>query len=134
MSVITSKSSTTSCLYLNNNKKFQDTARQEKQTKERLAREKDVLIAEKFQLEQKLEDTRLELELKEEKVNGLNRELEELTFGGNTEEEIAQLKRSKVEFEKRCKEQEEELDEMAGQIQVIILRHHLMTNILMCPF
>lgn len=97
---------------------FKDTARQEKQSKERLSREKDVLIAEKFQLEQKLEDTRLELELKEEKVNGLNRELEELTFGGNTEEEIAQLKRSKVEFEKRCKEQEEELDEMAGQIQV----------------
>jgi hypothetical protein len=58
------------------------------------------------------------LELKEEKVSALNRELEELTFGGNTEEEIAQLKRSKLEFEKRCKEQEEELDEMAGQIQV----------------
>ena len=84
-----------------------------------MSREKDVLIAEKFQLEQKLEDTRLELELKEEKVSSLNRELEELTFGGNTEEEIAQLKRSKLEFEKRCKEQEEELDEMAGQIQVI---------------
>jgi myosin XVIII len=76
------------------------------------------LIAEKFQLEQKLEDTRLELELKEEKVSALNRELEELTFGGSTEEEIAQLKRSKHEFEKKCKEQEEELDEMAGQIQV----------------
>lgn len=58
------------------------------------------------------------MELKEEKVSALNRELEELTFGGNTEEEIAQLKRSKLEFEKRCKEQEEELDEMAGQIQV----------------
>ncbi|XP_070496062.1 unconventional myosin-XVIIIa isoform X2 [Chironomus tepperi] len=98
---------------------LQDTARLEKQSKERLSREKDVLIAEKFQLEQKLEDTRLELELKEEKVSALNRELEELTFGGNTEEEIAQLKRSKLEFEKRCKEQEEELDEMAGQIQLL---------------
>ncbi|KAG5681287.1 hypothetical protein PVAND_010738 [Polypedilum vanderplanki] len=98
---------------------LQDTARQEKQAKERLSREKDVLIAEKFQLEQKLEDTRLELELKEEKVSALNRELEELTFGGNTEEEIAQLKRSKLEYEKRCKEQEEELDEMAGQIQLL---------------
>lgn len=48
----------------------------------------------------------------------LNRELEELTFDGSTEEEIAQLKRSKLDFEKRCKEQEEELDEQAGQIQV----------------
>ena len=58
------------------------------------------------------------MELKEEKVSALTRELEELTFDGSTEEEIAQLKRSKLDFEKRCKEQEEELDEQAGQIQV----------------
>jgi myosin XVIII len=64
------------------------------------------------------QDTRLELELKEEKVAALNRELEELTFDGSTEEEIAQLKRSKLDFEKRCKDQLEELDEQAGQIQV----------------
>lgn len=59
------------------------------------------------------------MELKEEKLNALQRELEEMTFGGGTEEEFAQLKRSKLDLEKRCKEQEEELDEMAGQIQVI---------------
>lgn len=59
------------------------------------------------------------MELKEEKVSALNRELEELTFDGSTEEEIAALKRSKLDFEKRCKEQEEELDEQAGQIQVL---------------
>lgn len=41
-----------------------------------------------------------------------------MTFGGGTEEEIAQLKRSKMDLEKRCKEQDEEMDEMAGQIQV----------------
>lgn len=41
-----------------------------------------------------------------------------MTFGGGTEEEVAQLKRSKLDLEKRYKEQEEELDEMAGQIQV----------------
>lgn len=62
------------------------------------------------------------MELKEEKVSSLNRELEELTFDGSTEEEIAQLKRSKLDFEKRCKEQEEELDEQAGQIQVFFLK------------
>lgn len=33
---------------------FQDSVRQEKQAKERLSREKDVLIAEKFNLEQQL--------------------------------------------------------------------------------
>lgn len=58
------------------------------------------------------------MELKEEKLNALQRELEEMTFGGGTEEEVAQLKRSKLDLEKRYKEQEEELDEMAGQIQV----------------
>jgi myosin-18 len=96
-----------------------DAARTERQAKDRLSREKDVLIAEKFQLEQSLADTRLELELKEEKVSALQRELEEMTFGGGTEEEVAQLKRSKMDLEKRCKEQEEELDEMAGQIQLL---------------
>ncbi|XP_039444076.1 unconventional myosin-XVIIIa isoform X2 [Culex pipiens pallens] len=98
---------------------LQDSARQEKQAKERLTREKDVLIAEKFTIEQTLSDVRLELELKEEKYSALQRELEEMTFGGGTEEEIAQLKRQKMELDRRCKEQEEELDEMAGQIQLL---------------
>ncbi|XP_067640529.1 unconventional myosin-XVIIIa isoform X6 [Eurosta solidaginis] len=98
---------------------LQDAARQERQTKDRLSREKDVLIAEKFTLEQTLADTRLELELKEEKLTSLQRELEEMTFGGSTEEEIAQLRRSKNELDRRVKEQEEELDEMAGQVQLL---------------
>ncbi|XP_058832514.1 uncharacterized protein LOC131690615 isoform X6 [Topomyia yanbarensis] len=98
---------------------LQDSARQEKQAKERLTREKDVLIAEKFTIEQTLSDVRLELELKEEKYSALQRELDEMTFGGGTEEEIAQLKRQKMELDRRCKEQEEELDEMAGQIQLL---------------
>lgn len=47
--------------------------------------------------------------------------MEEMTgiHGGGSEEEFAQLKRSKIEAEKLCKEQEEELDEMAGQIQLL---------------
>ncbi|XP_053968868.1 unconventional myosin-XVIIIa isoform X5 [Anastrepha ludens] len=98
---------------------LQDAARLERQTKDRLSREKDVLIAEKFTLEQTLADTRLELELKEEKLASLQRELEEMTFGGSTEEEIAQLRRSKNELDRRVKEQEEELDEMAGQVQLL---------------
>ncbi|XP_017874079.1 PREDICTED: unconventional myosin-XVIIIa isoform X3 [Drosophila arizonae] len=98
---------------------LQDAARQERQAKERYGREKDVLQAEKFTLEQTLADTRLDLELKEEKLASLQRELEEMTFGGGTEEEFAQLRRSKNEMERRVKEQEEELDEMAGQIQLL---------------
>lgn len=45
--------------------------------------------------------------------------MEDLTFGGGSEEELAQLKRAKLDAEKLCKEQEEELDEMAGQIQLL---------------
>lgn len=62
----------------------------------------------------------MELELKDETLASLRREMEELTFGGGTEEEVAQLKRSKLDAEKLCKEQEEELDDMAGQVQVNI--------------
>lgn len=98
---------------------LQDVARQERVAKERLSREKDVLLAEKFTLEQNLADIRLEFDLKEEKLSTLQREFEEMTFNGGTEEEIAQLKRSKMDFERKCKELEEELDEMAGQVQLL---------------
>lgn len=65
-----------------------------------------------------LQDVRLELDMKEEALSSLRREMEEMSFGVGTEEEIAQLKRAKLDAEKQCKEQEEELDDMAGQIQV----------------
>lgn len=45
--------------------------------------------------------------------------MEDLSFGGGSEEELGQLKRAKLDAEKLCKEQEEELDEMAGQIQLL---------------
>lgn len=108
-----------------------------------MSREKDVLIAEKFSFEQQLavsfqyntlsneakqsfsnnfqfeQDTRLELDMKEETLASLRREMEDMTHGGGSEEEFAQLKKSKIEAEKLCKEQEEELDEMAGQISLL---------------
>ncbi|XP_020292402.1 unconventional myosin-XVIIIa-like isoform X4 [Pseudomyrmex gracilis] len=93
--------------------------RQEKAQRERLAREKEIAIAEKFTIEQNLSDARLEIELKEERLRTLTQELEELTFGGKTEEEVAQLKKAKHELEKRTKDQEEELDDLAGQVQLL---------------
>lgn len=57
--------------------------------------------------------------MKEEMLSSLRREMEDLTHGGGSEEEFAQLKKSKIEAEKLCKEQEEELDEMAGQISLL---------------
>ena len=52
-----------------------------------------------------IQAVRLELELKEEKVASLARELDELTFGGKTEEEVAHLKKTKHEMDKKLKEQ-----------------------------
>lgn len=65
------------------------------------------------------QDTRLELDLKEEKLSSLQVDLEEMAFGGGTEEEVANLKRFKMDLDRKVKEQEEELDEMAGQVQLL---------------
>lgn len=56
--------------------------------------------------------------MKEESLASIRLEMEEMCHSGS-EEEFAQLKRSKIEAEKLCREQEEELDEMAGQIQLL---------------
>ncbi|XP_012266439.2 unconventional myosin-XVIIIa isoform X2 [Athalia rosae] len=96
-----------------------DDLRQEKTLRERIAREKELAIAEKFTVEQNLSDARLEIELKEERLHALTRDLEDLTFGGKTEEEVAQLKKAKHELEKKTKDQEEELDDFAGQVQLL---------------
>ncbi|XP_063988218.1 unconventional myosin-XVIIIa isoform X6 [Diachasmimorpha longicaudata] len=96
-----------------------DDLRQEKAQRERLAREKEIAIAEKFTIEQNLSDAKLEIELQEERLHTLSQELEELTFGGKTEEEVAQLKKAKHELEKKSKDQEEELDDLAGQVQLL---------------
>ena len=48
---------------------------------------------------------KLEVELKDEKVNSLKRELEDLTFTGKTEEEVASLKKAKHDLELRVKDQ-----------------------------
>ncbi|XP_021925686.1 unconventional myosin-XVIIIa isoform X4 [Zootermopsis nevadensis] len=96
-----------------------DELRQEKQQKDRISREKELITAEKYSLEQNLSAVHLELELKEEKVATLAQELDELTFGGKTEEEVAHLKKTKHEMDKKLKEQEEELDDLAGQVQLL---------------
>lgn len=43
--------------------------------------------------------------MKEQKVNSLTSEINELTFGGNTEEEVALLKKSKHQLTNKVKEQ-----------------------------
>lgn len=42
-----------------------------------------------------------------------------MTYGCKTEEEIAVLRKQKSDFERRLNDQEEELDELAGQVQLL---------------
>lgn len=57
--------------------------------------------------------------MKEEKLLSLQREFDELTNGGKTEEEVTVLRRQKIDCERRLHDQEEELDELAGQVQLL---------------
>ena len=63
---------------------------------------------------------KLDLDFKDEKIGALNKELEELQVGGGaSEEEVSSLKRQKHDLEMRLKDQEEELDDLAGQVQML---------------
>ncbi|XP_054281461.1 unconventional myosin-XVIIIa-like isoform X2 [Macrosteles quadrilineatus] len=96
-----------------------DELRQEKTNKERALREKEMALADKYTMEQNLSGVKLELELKEQKVNSLTAELSELTFSGSTEEDVGLLKKAKHQLQNKVKEQEEELDDLAGQVQLL---------------
>lgn len=61
-----------------------DELKKEKHAKDRLSREKEVLMAEKFAMDSTIADVRLELELKEERLSALQREFDEITCGGTT--------------------------------------------------
>nr|XP_022920389.1 unconventional myosin-XVIIIa isoform X2 [Onthophagus taurus] len=97
----------------------QEELKKERQSKDRLSREKEILTAEKFGMEGTVGDLRMELDMKEEKLHALQKELDELTFGGKTEEEVAILRKQKIDCERRLHDQEEELDELAGQVQLL---------------
>merc|ERR1711942_141928 len=79
----------------------QEELRQERVNKDRIQREKDATLSEKFSFEQEVSTLKLELELKEEKVSALNRELDDLNSSGKIEEEVSILKRAKHELELR---------------------------------
>ncbi len=62
---------------------------------------------------------KIDLEYKDEKISSLNKEIEELSNGGASEEEVTILKHQKHDLELRLKDQEEELDDLAGQVQLL---------------
>merc|ERR1712241_909605 len=84
----------------------------------------DQLKANKFQLEDQVQTLKMDLDFKVERVNALSKELEEAEAVGGirgSEEAFSSLKRQKHELELKSKDQEEELDDLAGQVQMLEL-------------
>ncbi|XP_059090834.1 unconventional myosin-XVIIIa-like isoform X2 [Tigriopus californicus] len=98
---------------------LQEDRKQEKTAKDKFYRELDDIKRIKYSLEDEITAMKLDLDYKDEKISALSKELEDLHSGGTTDEEVSSLKRQKNDLEKRLKEQEEELDDMAGQVQML---------------
>merc|ERR1712203_1083856 len=82
--------------------------------------EVDSLRKEKSKIEEQSHILSLEAELKDQKILSLTKDLElSSASGGGTEDEFRSLKKLKLEYEMKLKDQEEELDDLAGQIQML---------------
>lgn len=66
-----------------------------------------------------LQRVKVDLDVATERANRLDRELMDVTLAGTKsgDSEIMSLKKAKNELDAKVKDQEEELDEQAGQIQ-----------------
>ncbi|XP_064618703.1 unconventional myosin-XVIIIa-like isoform X2 [Lineus longissimus] len=83
-----------------------------------LERERDQLIAENFSLKQQIDHLQSELDSQGDQLHRLQNELRDLEdVGSKDDKEVMALKRTKYDLEIKCADQEEELDEQAGQIQ-----------------
>uniref|UniRef100_A0A4W6F9C6 Myosin XVIIIAa n=1 Tax=Lates calcarifer TaxID=8187 RepID=A0A4W6F9C6_LATCA len=87
----------------------------EKSQREKLAREKDIMTAEVFNLRQQLELCTANM-----KVQQLEAELQDLSSQETKDEaSLAKVKKQLRDLEAKVKDQEEELDEQAGTIQML---------------
>merc|ERR550534_3295858 len=94
--------------------------RQEMLSKEKYQNEVDHLRKEKSKLDEQLSLQGMDMELKDQKISSLTRDLEiTQTAGGGSEDEFRSLKKLKLEYEMKLKDQEEELDDLAGQVQML---------------
>jgi len=62
---------------------------------------------------------KLDVESRDDRISSLQRDITELQMGGATEDEVRSLKKNKKELEMQLKEQEEELDDLAAQVQML---------------
>ncbi|XP_069390665.1 unconventional myosin-XVIIIa isoform X9 [Paralichthys olivaceus] len=98
----------------------QEEVQREKTLREKLAREKDMLTGEAFSLRQQLEDKDLEVCAVNLKLDQLEAELQDLNSQESKDEaSLAKVKKQLRDMEAKVKDQEEELDEQAGNIQML---------------
>nr|XP_046267282.1 unconventional myosin-XVIIIa [Scatophagus argus] len=92
----------------------------ERSQREKLVREKDLLTGEMFNLRQQRQDKDIELCAANMKVQQLEAELQDLSSQESKDEaSLAKVKKQLRDLEVKVKDQEEELDEQAGTIQML---------------
>ncbi|XP_071316772.1 unconventional myosin-XVIIIa-like isoform X7 [Trachinotus anak] len=92
----------------------------ERSLREKLAREKDIMTGEMFNLRQQLQDKDSELCTANMKVQQLEAELQDISSQESKDEaSLAKVKKQLRDLEAKVKDQEEELDEQAGTIQML---------------
>ncbi|KAM9452981.1 unconventional myosin-XVIIIa isoform 9-T14 [Salvelinus alpinus] len=98
----------------------QEEVQREKNLREKLSREKDMLTGEVFSLRQQLEDKDLEMCAQNVKLEQLEAELLDLSSQETKDEaSLSKVKKTMRDLEAKVKDQEEELDEQAGTIQML---------------
>ncbi|XP_010640561.1 unconventional myosin-XVIIIa isoform X14 [Fukomys damarensis] len=95
-------------------------AQREKLQREKLQREKDMLLAEAFSLKQQMEEKEMDIAGFTQKVVSLEAELQDISSQESKDEaSLAKVKKQLRDLEAKVKDQEEELDEQAGTIQML---------------
>ncbi|XP_012973785.2 unconventional myosin-XVIIIa isoform X27 [Mesocricetus auratus] len=98
----------------------QEETQREKLQREKLQREKDMLLAEAFGLKQQLEEKDMDIAGFTQKVVSLEAELQDISSQESKDEaSLAKVKKQLRDLEAKVKDQEEELDEQAGSIQML---------------
>ncbi|XP_055736435.1 unconventional myosin-XVIIIa-like isoform X8 [Salvelinus fontinalis] len=98
----------------------QEEVQREKNIREMLSREKDMLTGEVFTLRQQLQDKDLEMCAQNVKLEQLEAELLDLSSQETKDEaSLSKVKKTMRDLEAKVKDQEEELDEQAGTIQML---------------
>ncbi|KAL0973326.1 hypothetical protein UPYG_G00201980 [Umbra pygmaea] len=98
----------------------QEEVQRERNLREKMSREKDILTGELFSLRQHLEDKDVEMCAQNLKLEQLEAELLDLSSQETKDEaSLSKVKKTLRDLEAKVKDQEEELDEQAGTIQML---------------